>query len=64
MLGPAQQVVRDPQRDLRRRLIKRLENFTLKVLVAQLVEWVIERLSCRLGLHLVILRLARSQTIR
>ncbi len=34
MFGATQEVFRNAQRDLRRRLVERLQNFALKVLVA------------------------------
>src|SRR5467141_2322756 len=43
ILGPTEQVLRNPQRDLRRGLIERLEHFSLEFVVAQFVEWVVER---------------------
>src|SRR5205085_9220587 len=57
ILGPTEQVLRNPQGDLGRRLIKRLEYFALELLVIQFVKRVFEWFSGRLGFHLLILRM-------
>ena len=60
MLRAAQQIFRDPQRDFRRRLIERVEDFALEFVVAQTVERIVERFSACLCPHYLI-RLASRQ---
>ena len=64
ILGPTEQVLWNPQRDLGRCLIERFEHFALEFLVTQLVERVVERFSGCLVLNLLTLRMIRLEASR